>query len=102
MKRKPPTNAEPNTPLVAVKRRLLLPLEQRLCCTPREAADMLGISYIKILDLANRGTLPHARLGKRLVFRKDALLRWLEREFEKSVIERATEPPLVLVGGNGS
>lgn len=41
------------------------------------AATFLGVDRKTIYDYANRGEIPHQRLGKRLLFSRDALLQWL-------------------------
>lgn len=57
----------------------------RICITAKEAAEVLGIGYTKVLELAGRGLLPHARLGRRVVFRRDALEQWLNHQMTASV-----------------
>ena len=41
------------------------------------AAAFLGVDRKTIYDYANRGEIPHQRLGKRLLFSRDALRQWL-------------------------
>lgn len=64
---------------------LLLPrvadeLERR---APREAmtadqvAAFLGVDRKTVYDHANRGAIPHRRLGKRLLFSRSAIVAWL-------------------------
>lgn len=43
----------------------------------RDAAKYLGISYWKLLDMAKRGEIPHVRVGKLVLFRRDTLDAWL-------------------------
>lgn len=45
-------------------------------CT-EEAADLLGISRSLLLQEIKRGTIPHKRVGRRLVFSRQRLLEWL-------------------------
>jgi excisionase family DNA binding protein len=70
------------------RRPAIAPLSERLCITPEEAAGLLGISYVKILDLARRGEIPHAKVGKRIVFRKAHLEGWLDRMCAESMEPR--------------
>lgn len=49
--------------------------------TAEEVADYLHISRAYVFTLIERDKLPHIRLGRRLLFRRDALDRFLqERE----------------------
>ena len=41
------------------------------------AAAFLGVDRKTVYDYAHRGELPHERLGKRMLFSRDALLQWL-------------------------
>ncbi len=43
----------------------------------REAAKLLGIAPSSVYAATHRGELPHRRIGSRLVFSREALLRWL-------------------------
>ena len=69
---------------VAAKRRPLLSMAERICITAREAADLLGIGYVRVLDLARRGAIPHARIGATVIFRRDALERWIDEQCARS------------------
>ncbi len=42
-----------------------------------EAAMFLGLSRNTVRDYADRGTIPHRRLGRKLLFSRSALVRWL-------------------------
>lgn len=42
-----------------------------------EAAALLGISKWLLLQQIKRGTIPHKRLGRRIVFSRHRLLQWL-------------------------
>lgn len=48
--------------------------------TPEAAADRYGISASALRKRAARGTLPHSRMGRRLLIDTRALERELERE----------------------
>ena len=43
-----------------------------------EVAEFLGVDRNTVYDYAGRGVIPHQRLGKRILFRRAALLSWLE------------------------
>jgi len=43
-----------------------------------EVAEFLGVDRNTVYDYAGRGVIPHQRLGKRILFRRGALLSWLE------------------------
>lgn len=48
------------------------------------AAAFLGVDRKTIYDYAHRGEIPHQRLGKRMLFSRDALLHWLGRSADDS------------------
>ncbi len=43
-----------------------------------DAAKLLGVSVWSVYAAVNRQELPHRRLGRRLLFSRRALVRWLE------------------------
>ncbi len=48
-----------------------------------QAAAFLGVDRKTIYDYANRGRIPHRRLGKRVLFSRTALVAWLSGECSK-------------------
>lgn len=46
--------------------------------TADEVAAFLGVDRNTVYEYAGRGVIPHQRLGKRILFRRGALLSWLE------------------------
>lgn len=46
--------------------------------TADEVAEFLGVDRNTVYDFAGRGEIPHQRLGKRLLFRRGALVSWLD------------------------
>ncbi len=46
--------------------------------TADEVAAFLGVDRNTVYDYAGRGVIPHQRLGKRILFRRAALLSWLD------------------------
>lgn len=53
--------------------------------TAREAAAFLGISTWLLYEMAKRKEIPCAKAGKRLLFRRQTLLAWLEQQEQASV-----------------
>lgn len=46
--------------------------------TADEVAEFLGVDRNTVYDFASRGVIPHQRLGKRLLFRRGAVVAWLD------------------------
>ena len=46
--------------------------------TADEVAEFLGVDRNTVYDFAARGVIPHQRLGKRLLFRRGAVVAWLD------------------------
>ena len=42
-----------------------------------EVAELLGVDVDGVYEAANRGDLPHRRLGKRILFSRVAITEWL-------------------------
>jgi len=51
--------------------------QRPLVVSMREAANLLGVSLRTISSLTADGDLPHARIGRRVVYPVAALERWL-------------------------
>jgi len=47
----------------------------------KPAAEYLGLSYWKLLELVKAGKVPHIRVGGRILFRRESLDKWLMRSF---------------------
>jgi excisionase family DNA binding protein len=43
-----------------------------------QLAEMLGLDRNTVYDAANRGDIPHRRVGRRLLFSRAAILVWLQ------------------------
>ncbi|WP_226897345.1 helix-turn-helix domain-containing protein [Priestia megaterium] len=52
----------------------------------KEAALYMGVSKDTIYELTRKKNIPHLRLGRRILFRKNALDIWM-REMEKSSLK---------------
>jgi len=44
--------------------------------TVAELAELLGVSTQTVYDYAGFGKIPHIRLGRRLVFPREAVMEW--------------------------
>lgn len=44
--------------------------------TAEEIADALGINYKTVYEYAQRGAIPHVRLGRRVIFSRVAITEW--------------------------
>lgn len=45
--------------------------------TVEGVAELLGLARNTVYDYANRGEIPHRRVGRRLIFSRSAVLDWL-------------------------
>ncbi len=45
-----------------------------------QVATLLGIGRNTVYDAANRGEIPHRRIGRRLIFSRTAVMEWLQRK----------------------
>ena len=61
-----------------------LPLAMR----PKVAAKAIGISERTLWSMAKRGAIPHARIGKVVVYPTAAILRFLEEITENPPVKR--------------
>ena len=51
--------------------------DESLALSPREAARALGISPRTLWEHTKRGTIPHVRLGRRILYPTQELREWL-------------------------
>ena len=70
---------------------------QRTTLTAKEAAEYLGISYWLITQLVKRKQIPCSRVGKRILFRKEALDIYLSKKENDSIEESVRKK-----GGHGT
>jgi len=52
--------------------------QERLLVPVKEAAAWLGISAFTLYSWAQSHRIPHYKIGKRVMFSKDEVKRWLE------------------------
>ncbi len=45
--------------------------------TVDQVADLLGLGRNTVYEAANRGEIPHRRVGRRLIFSRSAVMQWL-------------------------
>ncbi|MEZ7892720.1 MAG: helix-turn-helix domain-containing protein [Candidatus Wallbacteria bacterium] len=57
--------------------------------TAKQAARIIGISYWSLLEMCKRGEIPYIPIGKKRLFRQEALLRWLEEREQATLIKVA-------------
>ncbi|ODA34948.1 helix-turn-helix domain-containing protein [Planctopirus hydrillae] len=55
-------------------------LPETLACDRVEAAKMLGLSLATIDRLVKAGSIPHRKIGRRVLFCRETLLKWLRGE----------------------
>ena len=65
-----PARNEPETPCLAMR--------------PRQAAKALGISERLLWEHTDRGTIPHIRLGKAVLYPVASLRRWLNHRAQEN------------------
>ena len=53
--------------------------KERLALTVQEAADLLGISKPKMLELLHNGEISHRRVGKKILISHQTLVSWLNQ-----------------------
>ncbi len=51
-----------------------------LLISVRELADLLGLSKNTVYAAAGRGEIPCRRVGRRILFSRAAIMRWLEMQ----------------------
>jgi len=56
--------------------------------TADEVAAFLGVDRNTVYDCAGRGVIPHQRLGKRVLFRRGALVSWLDDSCKATAIRK--------------
>ncbi len=59
------------------------PPQERPVLSVAEAADLLGVSQWLVLQQVRRGSIPHKRVGRRILFPRAVFLAWLEEAAER-------------------
>jgi excisionase family DNA binding protein len=58
---------------------------QRQTITVKEAAEYIGVSKDTIYEMVRRKEIPHSRAFRRILFRIEALDRWMNEQEKASV-----------------
>ena len=58
---------------------------QKTRLLPHEAAEYIGCSYDKLMQIVRLKQIPHYRIGRRVFFTKEALTLWIENQERLSV-----------------
>jgi excisionase family DNA binding protein len=61
----------------------------RLTLSPKEVAELLGVSEKTLWLRTREGALPAVKLGRRVLYPVSELEAWLRREVEKKPLVRA-------------
>jgi excisionase family DNA binding protein len=52
---------------------------------PKEAAEYIGAGYDKLMQMVRLKQIPHYRIGRRVLFTKEALDEWIQFQERQSV-----------------
>ncbi|WP_017756788.1 excisionase family DNA-binding protein [Calidifontibacillus oryziterrae] len=63
----------------------------RKTMTAKEAANLLGVSYWLLLEMAKKGQIPNIRAGKRVLFRLESLEEWMDQQEKDSITKSENE-----------
>lgn len=58
---------------------------ERMTMTAIEVARLLGVSKDLVYEMARKGQIPHIRVRRRLLFRRESIEQWIEAQERKSV-----------------
>ena len=73
------------------KRTLPVPPANRPVLSVTDAAGLLGVGESTLRDMVRANKIPHTRFGKRILFRRDALMAMLEQPgLEQPGLEQRT------------
>ena len=59
--------------------------------TVKDVAKYLGVHTDTIYDLVREGSLPHIRFGRKILFSKEAIDRWVSEKVSTSVVRKGGE-----------
>jgi excisionase family DNA binding protein len=57
--------------------------------TVKEAAPYIGASEFKLREMVRQKSIPHYRIGNRIMFRKVSLDAWISKQEHENVCEEA-------------
>lgn len=58
-------------------------VSDKVVLTEKECAERLGMSFWTLRQMRIHGNAPHIRLGQRIYYVYDAIVKWLEEEAAK-------------------
>ncbi|OQA78687.1 MAG: Helix-turn-helix domain protein [bacterium ADurb.Bin243] len=61
----------------------------KVTITAKQAAQYIGCSYWSLCEMCKRGEVPFISVGKKRLFREEALLRWITEREQQSTVPRA-------------
>lgn len=64
----------------------LKPIE-RSTLTVYEVAEYLGVSIDTIYALVREKKIVHFRIGRRILFKKEAIEKWIQQQMEASIVD---------------
>jgi excisionase family DNA binding protein len=56
------------------------PLPKTVACDRVQAAQLLGLSLATVDRLVKAGSIPHRKVGRRVLFCRETLVKWLRGE----------------------
>lgn len=56
---------------------------------PKDVADILGCSEYKVKQLVREKIMPHYRVGNRILFTRDSVIKWMNKQIQKNSYFRA-------------
>ena len=66
--------------------------------TAVETAAYLGVCYETVIRMARRQQIPHHRIGRKLLFRKDSLDQWIQGQEQRSTMSEIVPQGLRRIG----
>ncbi len=61
-------------------------MDMNIVFDAHEAAAYLNVHYETVLRMTRRKELPHHKIGRKLLFRKDSLDQWIREQEQASVM----------------
>lgn len=67
--------------------KIIVPTIERTTLNTNEMAEYLGVSVDMIYKMARERSIPHFRIGSRILFKKNAIENWISDQIEASTEE---------------
>ena len=74
-------------------------MDQNITFDAHEAAAYLKVHYETVLRMSRRKELPHHRIGRKLLFRKDSLDTWIQEQEQRSVMTAEEKEKVTFLHG---